>query len=99
MVQKIERVLSSHFTIVEIEHTSKEFSVLDWIIGSNCHLRRTKQMVTKALVISFCVIGSKPSRIIESIIIYTCMFHRVTNIKLTPLGNIYRCTHRGYRKG
>jgi hypothetical protein len=33
MVQKLERVLSSRFTIVEIEQTPKALSVLDWSIG------------------------------------------------------------------
>ena len=33
MVQKVECVLSSRFTIIEIEHTPKTLPVLDWIIG------------------------------------------------------------------
>ncbi len=32
MVQKMERVHSSCFTIEEIEHTAKPFAALNWII-------------------------------------------------------------------
>jgi hypothetical protein len=33
MVQEMERVLSSGFPIVEIEHTAKPFAAMDRIIG------------------------------------------------------------------
>jgi len=32
MVQKIESLLSSCFTIVEIEHTAKPFAAMNWLI-------------------------------------------------------------------
>jgi hypothetical protein len=32
LVQELERVLSSRFTIVEIEHTTKPFTAMNWII-------------------------------------------------------------------
>jgi hypothetical protein len=33
LVQELERVLSSRFTIVEIEHTTKPFAAMNRIIG------------------------------------------------------------------
>jgi hypothetical protein len=33
MVQKTESLLSSRFTIVEIEHTPKAFTAMNWLIG------------------------------------------------------------------
>ena len=56
MVQKTERILSGRFPIVEIEHTSKAFATMNWIIDRTDYIRWLQQSIPETLMISFDVI-------------------------------------------
>jgi hypothetical protein len=53
---KTERLLSSCFTIVEIEHTAKPFAVVDRIIGGANLSQWLQQSIAHTLMISFSMI-------------------------------------------